>query len=167
MLLKICIIQKIVSSKSYWALNFLQKSQWHTCLFLPGVELWVSEDLYCNEIEKQIHFWTEHGQNYRLYKTIVRIKVVQNWISYKKVNGCTCLSPPGVELPGLKDGYVSDIILYRSGKIYSLSGWTLPKLSIILENAPNKSCWAIHFVQKSQWTHVPISLRSGARELEW
>ncbi len=34
----------------------------------------------------------------RLYQKIVQIKVVENLLSYKKVNGRTCLSLPGVEL---------------------------------------------------------------------
>ncbi len=43
---------------------------------------------------------------------IKKIKIVENEISYKKVNGHTCLPPPGVELGTSKDGYVSNILLY-------------------------------------------------------
>ncbi len=35
-----------------------------------------------------------------IIKKKVQIKIVQNSISYKKLNGCICLSPPGVELKG-------------------------------------------------------------------
>ncbi len=31
------------------------------------------------------------------------MKVVEHSISYKKLSGCLCLSPPGVELGGSKD----------------------------------------------------------------
>ncbi len=37
-------------------------------------------------------------QRYALHQKKVQIKVVRNWISYKKVSGHICLSPPGVEL---------------------------------------------------------------------
>ncbi len=58
-----------------------------------------------------------------------------------------------------------NIILYWIGKVDSLSGWMLPKLPIISKNCSNKS-WKLNFVQKSQWAHMSISLRSGAMMLE-
>ncbi len=67
-----------------------------------------------------------------------------------------------MELRGSKDWYVSNIILYRSGKIDSLSNWTLPKIRTVSKNAPNKSCWALNLVHESQWAHMPISPRRGA-----
>ncbi len=78
--------------------------------------------LYCTEIGKGIQFRAECCENYPLYQKIVQIKVVQNRILYKKGRERTCLFPPGVELEGSKDSYVSNIILYRSGKEDSLSG---------------------------------------------
>ncbi len=60
---------------------------------------------------------------------------------------------------GLEDYYVSRIILYWNGKVDSFSGWTLPKLLIILKICSNKSIWALHFVKKSQWAHMSISPR--------
>ncbi len=84
----------------------------------------------------------------------------------KKISGRSCLSPPRVELGGLKDWYVSKIILYWKGKVDSFAGWTLPKLPIISKNCSNKSIWALHFKQKSQWAHMSISPTSGATGLE-
>ncbi len=59
-------------------------------------------------------------ENYQLYQKIVQIKVVENWISYEKGNGGTCLPPPGVELEGLKDCRLWNIIIYWNGKVDSL-----------------------------------------------
>ncbi len=73
------------------------------------------------------------------------------------------LSSPGVEVRGSKYWCVSNIILYWNGKVDTPYGSTLPKLQIISENASNKSCWALNFVQKSHWVHMCISPRSGAR----
>ncbi len=77
-----------------------------------------------------------------------------------KINICghTRLSPPGMELRGSKDWYVSNIILYRNRKVDSLSGWMLPKLQIISKNCSNKSCSELNFIQKGQWTYVHVGL---------
>ncbi len=83
-----------------------------------------------------------------LYQKIVEVKVVESWISYKKVSGRTSLSPPGVELGGSKDGYVLNMILHWNGKVDSFLGWRLLKLRIISNNCSNKSCWELNFVQK-------------------
>ncbi len=45
-------------------------------------------------------------------------------------------------------------------------GLTLPKIRIISKNSLNKSSRVLNFVQKSQWAHMFISHRSGARRLE-
>ncbi len=106
-----------------------------TCLSLLGVELGVSKDrvfeiLECTEMGKWIHFRAQCCQNYWLYQKIIQIKVVENWISYKKVSGDTCLSLPAVELGDSKDWYVSNIILYWNGKVGLFLGSMLPKIRI-------------------------------------
>ncbi len=58
---------------------------------------------------------------------------------------------------------MSQIISYWTGKVDSVWSSTLLKICFISENALNKSCWALDFVQKCQWTHMFISPRSGAR----
>ncbi len=55
-------------------------------------------------------------KKHRLYGKIFQIKVVENYISYKKLTGRTCLSPPGVERGGSKYWHVWNIILYWNGK---------------------------------------------------
>ncbi len=50
---------------------------------------------------------------------IEKIQIVQNEISYKKVNGRICLFPPGVDLGISKDEYV-EILLYWNGKVNAL-----------------------------------------------
>ncbi len=62
--------------------------------------------LYWTEMENRIHFLADRCENYQLYQKIVQIKVVENWILYKKVNERICLPPPGVKLGGSKDWYV-------------------------------------------------------------
>ncbi len=122
--------------------------------------------LYCTETEKWIHFLTERCKNYQLYRKIVQIKVVENWILYKKVNGRICLSFPGVKLGASKDCHLLNIITYWNKKVNSFSGWTLPKLRNITRNASNKSCWALNFVQECQQANMSIFLKSGAMGLE-
>ncbi len=112
---------------------------------------------------KWIHFRAQCGQNYWLYQNIVQIKLVENWILYKKVSGRICLSLPGVEQAVSKDWYVSNIMLYQNGKVDSLQDSTLPKIHIITKSCSNNSCSGLNFVQKSQWMHMSISPRSGAR----
>ncbi len=58
------------------------------------------------------------------------------------------------------------LLLYRYGKVDSLRGWILQKLPIISKKCSNKSCWELNFVQKIQWMHMFISIRSGAWGLE-
>ncbi len=55
--------------------------------------------------------------------------------------------------------------MYWNGKANSVWGSTLPKIWIVWKNARNKSCGTLNFVHKSQWVHMSISLRSGARGL--
>ncbi len=57
-------------------------------------------------------------------------------------------------------------VLHWNGKVDSFLGWRQPKLPIISNNWSNKCCWELNFVQKSQWTHLSISARGGARSLE-
>ncbi len=67
---------------------------------------------------------------------------------------------------GLERLVRSKIKLYWDGKGDSFSGWKLSKLLIILKNCSNKSIWALHFVQKSQWAHMSISPNSGGQRLQ-
>ncbi len=50
----------------------------------------------------------------------LQIKVVQNWILYKKVCKSICPSPSRVELGGSKDWYGWNMILYWNVKIHSI-----------------------------------------------
>ncbi len=74
----------------------------------------------------------EHCQNYHLYKKMVQIKVVENEISHKKVNGHSCISPPpppqrgARELEGLvcfKD-YI--VLKWESRFIFRLNAAEIP-----------------------------------------
>ncbi len=48
-----------------------------------------------------------------------------------------------------------------------LLGSMLPKIPIISKSDSNKSCWELlHFLQKTQWTHISISPRSRDRRLQ-
>ncbi len=71
---------------------------------------------------------------------MLQIKVVENKIRNKKLTGCTCLSPLGVQLLDSKDcRYHIWNIMYWNGKEDSLWGWMMPKIPIISENALNES----------------------------
>ncbi len=59
-----------------------------------------------------------------------------------------------------------NIIMYKNGKVDSLKGSPLPKIRIIWENASNKSCWALNFIQKSQWEHMSTFPMSRVREIK-
>ncbi len=59
-----------------------------------------------------------------------------------------------------------NIKLYRNGKLYSLLGWKLPKISSIPKKSSNKSFSASNFGQKSLQRHMSIFPWSGARGLE-
>ncbi len=59
-----------------------------------------------------MYFRAEHCRNYRLYQKIVKIKIVENEILYKEVNGRPYLPPTGVQLGAPKGRYVSNILLY-------------------------------------------------------
>ncbi len=89
------------------------------------------------------------------------IKVVENEILYKKVNGRTYLSYSGVELEAFKDWYVSNILLYWNGNVNAL-----PKLPIILKKCSNKSYLEWNFIRRSQWTPMSIFCRSRVGGLQ-
>ncbi len=55
------------------------------------------------ECANYIQFRAEHCQKYASHEKKLEIKVVWNWILSQKVRESICLSPPGVELWGLKD----------------------------------------------------------------
>ncbi len=95
---------------------------------------------------------------------MLQTKVVQDWIFYEKFSECIPLSPPGVELGSSKDFHFWNIIMYWNGKEDSLKGWMLmQKIPMISKHALNKNCSELNFVQKTQWTHISIFPRSGAR----
>ncbi len=75
--------------------------------------------------------------------------------------------PPGVKVGAPKND-MSQIILYWAGKVDSVLGTTQLKIHIILENALNKSCWALNFVQKSQWRIClsPPGVELGASKID-
>ncbi len=54
---------------------------------------------------------------------------------YKVYGGRTCLPRSRVEIGGSKDWYVSNIILYWSGKVDSVWGSTLPKIRITFKSS--------------------------------
>ncbi len=67
-----------------------------------------------------IQFRAQRCQKYASHEKKLPIKVVQNWIFYKKVSKWICLSLSRVELRESKDWYGWNIILYRKGEIHSI-----------------------------------------------
>ncbi len=84
----------------------------------------------------------------------LQIKVVRNWISYKKVRECIRLSLPGVGLVGLKDWYGWNSILYWN--TFNL-GLNTARNTHRIKKVLNKNCSELNFVQKSSQTHMSIT----------
>ncbi len=79
------------------------------------VEIW-----HCTEMANYIRCRAQHCQKYTSHPKKFQIKVVRNWISYKKVREHMCVPPHGVEPRGMKDCYSWNITLYWNDKIYSI-----------------------------------------------
>ncbi len=98
---KIRIISKNASSKSCWALNFVQKNLWaYTSISprsgaAPKIVIFWNIIMFKNGTVDSLWGSTQRCQKYTLYpKIILPIKVVRHWILYKKVSRRTRLSPP-------------------------------------------------------------------------
>ncbi len=70
---------------------------------------------------KVCSLWGSTLPKIRITSKKLQIKVVQNWISYKKVRERICLTPPWVELDGSKDQYVWNLIIYRNWSLEALA----------------------------------------------
>ncbi len=114
--------------------------------------------------------WDWTLPKYALYPKMLKIKLIELWILYKKVSGRICQSPPATPHPhklGVpKIAIFWNIITFKNVEVYSLWGWMLPKICIISKNASNKSCWALNCVRKRPRTHMSISPQSGARRFK-
>ncbi len=117
--------------------------------------------------ESIFSLWLNAAKNTHRIKKKLKIKVVQNWISYKKVHERICLSPPGMEPGGSKDSHLWKIIMYKNGEVDSVWGSTPPKIRIASKKALNKSCSKLNFIQESPRAQMSIfPPASGARVLE-
>ncbi len=135
---------------------------------------------------KQIHFRAQHCQKYALYQKMLQIKIVEHYTSYKKVGGRIRLCPPpwgGARgLPRLSSLKYYNVLKQESRFTYgayveSPTGVELAvqkesrftywlntaKITNYIKKFSNKSCSELNFVQKSQWAHMSISNRIGAR----
>ncbi len=97
-----------------WILS--KKDSESICLFPTGVEqgaqkMSMFEVLFCQERANYIHLRVQHSQKFASHRKKLKIKIVQNWITSKKVSERICLSPSRVELGGSKDWHVRSIIL--------------------------------------------------------
>ncbi len=90
----------------------------------------------------------------------LQIKMVQNWILYKKVHERICLSPDGVELGPPKIDMV--VILYGT----ETANYTQFRAPFKNTYYFKKSCSKLNFIWKSPWAHMSIFPRSGATGLE-
>ncbi len=93
----------------------------------------VVEKLGCTEMANYIRLRAQLCQKYSSPEENIKMKVVWNWISFKKVLEPICLSPIGVELGGLKE-FNSEKLLFRAffhvmrifGNVESLKECNLP-----------------------------------------
>ncbi len=99
-------------------------------------------------------------------KEKLRNKLKKNWINFgnNDNSGVISIPPrPGVELGISKYCYLWNTIIYKNEKADSIWGSTLPKIRVIPKNGLSKSYWALNSVQKTQWAHMSVSPRGGAR----
>ncbi len=162
-LLKLQILWKNTSNKSCSQLNFLQISQWVNVSIAPRSE---ARKLQKLPNLSRFTLGLKATKNTHCIKKKLRIKVVKNWILYKKFRERICLFPPWVELRASNDQYIWNLFMYRNGKLDSLQGSPLSRIRIVSKKASNKSCSELNFVQKSTLGHMSISLKSGARGLQ-
>ncbi len=133
---KIRITSKKASNKSCLKLNFIQKSPGAHMSISPwsgarGLERLASSNYYSEGKQKiTFNLGLNAAKNTHGIKKKLQIKVVQNWISYKKVRECMCLSPPGVELWGSRDTHLWKIIMYKNGEVDSVWAPMPPKIHI-------------------------------------
>ncbi len=98
------IIWKKASHNSCLEFNFVQKSQRMHMSISPirgarGLQRSVClKSYYVQKWEIRFTLWLNAAKNMHYMKKKLRMKVVQNWISYKKVRERIYLSPPRVEL---------------------------------------------------------------------
>ncbi len=67
-------------------------------------------------------------QRYALFQKLFQTEIVKHSISYRKVSGRVCLSPPGGELQVSKDWHFQNITMDENGKVSSLKSRTLSKI---------------------------------------
>ncbi len=108
MVVKICIIPKKASNKSFSASNFRQKSPQGAYISHQSGARGSKDDIVldCTEMENCIHFWAECCQKYAIFPKKLQIKVFWHQILDKKVSDSVYPSPSGVELRGSKDDMV-------------------------------------------------------------
>ncbi len=118
--LKLPIISKNCSNKSCSKLNFVQESQWAYMSISPrkggrGLERLPSLRHY-NALKQNGTLTSElnAAKNTHYIKKCFKMKVIEYWISYKKVGWRTCLSPRGMELVCSKDLYVTIVLKQES-----------------------------------------------------
>ncbi len=62
---------------------------------------------------------------------MLQTKVLQNYLSYKILTGCTSLSPPGMELWGSKDlAFFKYFIVLECGSKSTKPRWDLPFIEL-------------------------------------
>ncbi len=107
-----------------------------------------------------INFGTHHRQKYVAHQKKPQVKVVWNWISYKKVREHIGLSLPWLDLGSSKGFQRSGCLKSFNVQKYEIR-FTLALSAAnnthYIKKASNKSCSELNFVQKSQWTRICLS----------
>ncbi len=106
-------------------------------------------------------------KNTHINKKKLQIKVVWNWILYKKVRERICLSPRGVELEGSKNWYGWNVLKWQI--IFKLGLNTAKNTYHIKKKLQIKVVWNWISYKRSSSAYVYFfssSLPSGARGLE-
>ncbi len=93
-------------------------------------------------------FKTQRCQKYASHEKKLQIKVVRNWISYKKVRERMCLSPPRVQLGGLKDWHVWSTVYREMANYIQFRAQPCQKYASHTKKASDKSYSELNFIQK-------------------
>ncbi len=125
MLQQILIISKNASNKSCAELNFLEKTQRTRISVYHRSGARGFKDLGFWNItmpwKEELHFKAERCNKYRLYRKILEIKSVQNYISLKKLIGRASLSSSEVELGAPKIYVFENITTHWYEKVHFMT----------------------------------------------
>ncbi len=103
-------------------------------------------------------FRAENCQKYALFQRKLQLKVVQNWILYKKSESVYVFPPPpSPSGASLKDCYGWNVILNWNCKLHSFTAKSCQKYALF-QRTSNESCSKLNFIQAVLTRHIKWKL---------